>query len=368
MAADGACHEVTVDLGDRSYRVLVGPDVLDEAGDWIVAALGHRQYILVSDSTVEGIYGQRIKRVLSNAGITFVPATVAAGEKSKSLAEVGRLAGVAARRRLGRDCGIITCGGGMVADLGGFLGAIYMRGVPVVHLPTTLLAMVDAAVGGKTAINLPEGKNLLGAFHQPALVMADVGTLATLTRRDLAAGLAEAIKLGFTLDRGYYEWLRDNLDPLLAREPGPLAQLVAEACRIKARIVSADERDEGEREILNFGHTVGHALESITDYSRYRHGEAVAIGMVAAARIAERVGSARGIAAPLEDLLARAGLPTRLPSIAFAELRTAMEADKKRRGGALRWVLPEGIGAAVAGIDVPEAALKAVACELGARP
>lgn len=366
MHQDSCQHEVAVELGARRYRVHIGPRLLDRVGSLAAATIGPRPCLLVCDSAVASGYGRRVSESLTAAGVIVTPVTVPAGEASKSLPELGRLAGLAVRHGLGRDGAVITCGGGMVGDLGGFLGAVYMRGVPVIHLPTTLLAMVDASVGGKTAVNLAEGKNILGAFHQPALVVADPETLLTLTARDFAAGLAEAIKLGFALDRGYSEWISQAIAALLRRDQQPLTKLVETACRLKAQVVMADERDEGPRAALNFGHTVGHAVESVTGYTQYRHGEAVAIGMVAAARIGERSGLCQMVADPLQALLQRAGLPVRLPPVAAAELWAAMDADKKRRGGALRWVLPLTVGRVRIDAEVPETTVTSVLCELGA--
>lgn len=365
MTADSLRHRVEISTESGRYSVRVWPELLTEAGTLIEQTIGAGRYLAIIDGGVDRIYGQRIRRSLTR--LVIDTAVVPPGERSKSLTEVARLASQATRVGLGRDGAVITVGGGMVSDLGGFLAAIYMRGIRVIHVPTTLLAMVDAAVGGKTAVNLPEGKNLLGAFHQPSLVLADPSLLATLTAPDLAAGLAEAIKLGLACDAEFYRWLTRNLNSLLFREPNALSRLVAEACRIKGAVVAHDERDIGEREALNLGHTVAHALETLTGFSQYRHGEAVAIGMVAAARLAEQLELATGLAQPLQDVLVAVGLPTQLPPVPVADLLVAMGADKKRRDNTLRWVLPTAVGSVELGVSVPEVTLKNVLSELGAR-
>jgi 3-dehydroquinate synthase len=271
--------------------------------------------------------------------------TFPAGERSKSRETWSRLTDELLRRGFGRDSGIVALGGGVAGDLAGFVAATYLRGVPYLQVPTTLLAMLDASVGGKTGVDTPEGKNLIGAFHPPVAVLADLLVLTTLPDREYRAGLAEAVKHGLIADEAYFEWIERAADQLIARDPEALQHLVLRSVEIKAGVVSEDEREGGRRAVLNAGHTVAHALETATDF-RIPHGEAVGLGLVAECALASELGLAsRDAGGRVAAVLARLGLPTRLEeSIAPERLLDAMASDKKNRGGAIRFALPRGLG------------------------
>ena len=338
---------VRVELGARSYDVVVGLDLLGTLGERL-AGLGFRdRCAVVTSDRVAALYRAPIERALRTAGFEPIVAVVPDGETEKTLATLGRLFDVFLGARIERATPLVAVGGGVVGDLTGFAGATLLRGLPVVQVPTTLLAQVDAAIGGKTAVDHPAGKNLIGAFHQPRLVLADVGLLATLPRRELLAGLAEVVKYGVIGDTALFARIERDPDALVTGDPAALVAVVASCARQKAAVVAADEREErGERAVLNFGHTVGHAVETATGYGRLLHGEAVAIGMVAAARVSRSLGvcSAETIDR-VRRMLVRLGLPVELPSdVSAAALVAAMQADKKSAGGRIRFVAVEEVG------------------------
>jgi 3-dehydroquinate synthase len=292
--------------------------------------------------------------------VATVPIVLPDGETYKSWETLNTIFDALLEHRCERSTTVIALGGGVVGDIAGFAAAVYQRGVPFVQIPTTLLSQVDSAVGGKTAINHPLGKNMIGAFYQPQVVIADTDTLATLPQRELAAGLAEVIKYGIMRDRDFFEWLDANLHRLLAREPEALAYAIEQSCRNKAEVVALDERESGVRAHLNLGHTFGHAIEAGTGYGTWLHGEAVAAGTVLAARLSERMG--RLGAADVEritDVLARAGLPVRAPDLGHERWLELMGHDKKVEGGKLKFILLDKIGAAFVS-EAPESALAAV--------
>ena len=338
-------ERIDVALGARSYPVWIGSGLLSRPKDWVASVAGGR-VLVVTDDNVGPLYGRALADALPDRHLQTV--TVAAGEQTKTLAECAGLFAALAGLGAGRDAAVVALGGGVVGDLAGFAAACWMRGIAHVQVPTTLLAMVDSAVGGKTAVNLPEGKNLVGAFHQPAAVIADIDTLATLPPREFAAGLAEVVKYGALGDAAFFDWLEANAEALLRHEPNALVHAIAASVRHKAGIVSRDEHEAGERALLNFGHTFGHAIETATGSDRYRHGEAVAIGMVLAARLSARLGLAPAEdGARLAHLLARFGLPVALdPPIDPQRLLGHMRLDKKATGAGLRFVLWHGIGRA----------------------
>jgi 3-dehydroquinate synthase len=302
--------------------------------------------LVVTNPVVAGLYGEAVKRSLAEAGFQVGEAQIPDGEEYKTLATVAGLYDAAFTGGLERGDAVLALGGGVVGDIAGFLAATYMRGVPFVQVPTTLLAQVDSSVGGKVGVNHPGGKNLIGAFYQPRFVLIDPDTLATLPSREVRAGLAEVIKYGVISDAGFFSWLEANIDRLLNLEPAALEHAIAASCRIKAAVVSADETETGLRAILNFGHTVGHALEAVTGYQRFVHGEAVAIGMVAAARLAVRLGYFEPPGAErITGLVLRAGLPAEVPAgVVPGALLEAMRRDKKVVANRLTFVLPEAIG------------------------
>jgi 3-dehydroquinate synthase len=339
-------HTVDVALGQRSYQILVGSGLLAEAGCHVAALFPPGRALIITDDTVAGLYLDRVTKSLSAAGFAVSTATVPAGEQSKSFDQLSRLCDECFCAGLERRSLILALGGGVIGDLAGFVAATYHRGIPFVQLPTTLLAQVDSSIGGKTAINLPGGKNLVGAFYQPALVLADIAALATLDARQFSSGLAEVVKHAMIRDAALFARLEADAAKILARDPATLGEIVARNCAVKAAVVSADEREAGLRAILNYGHTVGHAVEAIASYGVYTHGEAVALGMAAAAAIAcSRGFISDAVVAQQNKLLGRFGLPTKLRRPLDADaLLEAMRHDKKVRAGRLRLVLPVAIG------------------------
>lgn len=310
---------------------------------------------LITDITVQSIYGPDVEQSLSKAGFEVESFAIQPGEPSKTLETAAAIYEWMAERRAERGSVVVALGGGVVGDLAGFVAATYARGVPFVQAPTTLLAMVDASIGGKVAVNLPQGKNMVGAFYQPKLVVADVATLKTVPKRVVTEGWAEAIKHALVLDAQLLDDLEQKADALLVVEPKVTASLVGRSAAIKAAVVSQDERETGIRTLLNYGHTVGHAIEATTGYEGYLHGEAVAIGMMAAARISQRMGLIDESAVERQrSALERFGLPTRASGVDIAAIRDAMSLDKKVRNKSIRWVLLDDIGRAVVRDDVPE--------------
>jgi 3-dehydroquinate synthase len=344
---DGTSTEVMVDLGDRSYPILVGSGILSSVGPRL-AALGYAGRCgLLTSERVGALYRAPVLDSLRGARFDPLVIEVDDGEEHKSLASLSTTWDRLLGSGIERGTPLVALGGGVIGDLGGFAAATLLRGLPVVQLPTTLLAQVDAAIGGKTGINHPRGKNLIGAFHQPRFVIADVDTLATLPRRELVAGLAEVIKYGVIGDADLFADIERRLEDLLRLDRDLLVRVVATSCRQKAAVVSGDEREvTGLRATLNFGHTVGHAIEAVTDYRRFLHGEAVAIGMVAAASVSRALGICDGDAvARIRAVTGRTGLPTEVPGdLDRGALAEAMRADKKSQRGTIRFVALETIG------------------------
>ena len=316
---------------------------------------GSRRAAIVTNGVVAPLYLERVARALAQAGVAATQIVVEDGEQAKDWRTLERVFDALLAARCGRDTVIVALGVGVVGDLAGFAAAVYQRGVPFIQVPTTLLAQVDSSVGGKTAINHPRGKNMVGAFHQPLAVISDTSTLDTLPERELRAGLAEVIKHGLILDRAFTDWLDANLPALLAREPRALADAVRRSCELKARVVATDERETGLRAILNFGHTFGHAFEAGLGYGQWLHGEAVAAGMVMAAELSVRAGMlARADATRVRALLARAGLPVAGPALSAERIVELMQVDKKAAAGRIRFVLLSAIGAAEVRSDIDE--------------
>jgi 3-dehydroquinate synthase len=335
---------VRVDLADRAYDVVVGDGVLDDEGIFS-SVLGAADVMVVTNETVGPLY---LPRLLASLGQRRVAThTLPDGEEHKTLANFGRVLDALTEARMHRDSVVVALGGGVVGDLAGFAAACYQRGIDVVQVPTTLLAQVDAAVGGKTAVNHPAGKNLIGAFHQPRAVIADVGTLATLADREYRAGLAEVAKYGIGLDRGFFDWLEAHAADLTARDTGALVKAVCDCCQAKARVVEQDEKESGRRALLNLGHTFGHAFEAATGYGSWLHGEAVSAGTVVAAKLSARLGLMPAEEADrVERLLRGFGLPVAPPNAPPARLLQLMGMDKKVLSGRLRLVLLKAIGQA----------------------
>jgi 3-dehydroquinate synthase len=348
---------LTVNLGERSYPILIGPGLLSSP----TVLSGHiaaADVLLISNSVVAPLYAERVKHSLP--GRRIIEVILPDGEAHKTLASANRIFDVLIANRFGRDAVMVALGGGVVGDLAGFAAACYQRGIDFVQLPTTLLADVDSSVGGKTAVNHPGGKNMIGAFHQPRAVVIDTDLLASLPARELRAGLAEVIKYGLIRDRGFFDWIEANIDAVLARDATALTHLIHRSCQIKAEIVSRDEREQGERALLNFGHTFGHAIEVATGYTEWLHGEAVGMGMVLAADLSQRTGAlAAADAKRLSALLARAGLPVEVPQIGADQAFDFMRIDKKVKSGRVRLILLRGIGSAHVTGDYPDGALQA---------
>jgi 3-dehydroquinate synthase len=349
---------VRVALGERSYPVHIGTGLIGRA-DLLLPHLARKQVAVVTDTTVGPIYLERFSRPLIDAGVDVIPVVVPDGEANKRWESVDAVIGALLERRCGRDTTLVALGGGVVGDLAGFAAAVYQRGMPYIQVPTTLLAQVDSSVGGKTAINHARGKNMVGAFHQPRLVLADMDVLTSLPARELRAGLAEVVKHGFIRDAAFVAWLEAHVDALLALDREALAHAVARSVQIKAEIVARDERETGERALLNFGHTFGHAIETGLGYGEWLHGEAVAAGMAMAADLSRRLGAlTEADVARVRALLVRAGLPTEAPALSPRHFFELMSVDKKAADGRLRFVLLERIGAACLRADVPQAALE----------
>ena len=352
--------EVVVELGLRTYTIRIGSEL--PIG---VALSGEKETtaLLVSDSNVAPLYAGELSARLRENGLCVVQAVVPAGEQSKCLACAEFLYGKAVEAGLDRHSVIVALGGGMVGDLAGFVAATFLRGLRLVQIPTSLLAMVDSSVGGKTAVDLPQGKNLVGVFHQPIEVAADLATLTTLPRREYISGLGEVVKYGVIHDAALFRDLEESVDLLLERDKLTLQRMVRRCCEIKAEVVANDERESGERAILNFGHTCGHAIEQVTGYSRWLHGEAVALGMVFAAELSTEIcGFPAADAERLLSLIERLELPVKIgdgeSSPSWSDVRAAMAADKKTRGGVPRFVLAERLGAVNFGCEVTEDCLE----------
>jgi 3-dehydroquinate synthase len=351
--------EINVELGARRYPIRIGPGLLGDHAGWRGLPPG-RHILVVSNAVVAPLYLDRVCAGLHDA--TFSTLILPDGETHKTLESASRIFAALAELKASRDACVIALGGGVIGDLTGFAAACWMRGIAFLQMPTTLLAMVDSSVGGKTGVNLAQGKNLVGAFHQPRAVIIDTDTLATLPPRELRAGFAEVVKYGALGDAEFFAWLEANAHDLLARHPEAIAHAIATSCRHKAAIVARDETEQGERALLNFGHTFAHALETASGYGVLLHGEAVAIGMVLAARLSAQLGHAPGADAErLAALLARLGLPTAIPSVLEADaLLALMQLDKKNLSGRLRLILWRGVGKAEIVPDVDGAAIRAV--------
>ncbi len=355
---------LTVELAPRSYPIHIGPGLLGPDGPLAELADASR-ILIVTNNQVAGHHLASLRGALPRHA-DIAECILPDGEAWKNLDTLARIYDAAIDHGCGRDAWFVALGGGVIGDMAGFAAATWQRGVRLAQVPTTLLAQVDSSVGGKTGVNHPRGKNMIGAFHQPHVVVADTHTLATLDQRQLRAGLAEVIKYGLIRDPALFQWLENHLESVLAREPRALAHIIEQSCRNKAEVVAADEREAGVRALLNLGHTFGHAIETATGYGDWLHGEAIAAGMCMAARLSTRI----GMLPPedrqrVEDIFARAGLPTSPPAIAPDRMHALMQGDKKAIGGRIRLILLNGIGSALISDDYPPAAL---AAELGDEP
>jgi 3-dehydroquinate synthase len=350
-------QRVTIELDARSYPILIGPGLIDDPAV-LAGAVEARDVLIVTNEVVRPLYLERLLRAL--AGKRARAVTLPDGEQHKTLEVTSRVFDALVQERMNRDACVVALGGGVVGDIAGFAAACYQRGVDFVQVPTTLLAQVDSSVGGKTGVNHPGGKNLIGAFHQPRAVVSDTATLGTLPPRELRAGLAEVIKYGLIADVDFLDWLDANLAALLALDPAALAFAIRRSCEIKAEIVAADEREHGRRALLNLGHTFGHAIETAAGYGEWLHGEAVGVGMLLAADLSRRLGwLAGGDVARVRALLQRAGLPEAAPPIGASRALDLMGMDKKVLAGRIRLVLLRRLGEGVVSGDYPADALRA---------
>jgi shikimate kinase/3-dehydroquinate synthase len=370
-----------VETATQSYPIFVGYGLLDKLGEKMKQAALSGTATIISDENVFSLYGSKIEGIIKDTGFAVNSFVVPAGEETKSMDHAIKIYDFLVEHRAERDDIIIALGGGMVGDLAGFVAATFLRGMPWIQVPTSLVAMVDASIGGKVGVNHPEGKNLIGVFYQPNLVLADPQTLTTLHQRELTSGWAEVIKHGLILDEEFVQFLESNVNRLTELEPEFLTRAIARSAVIKAQVVSQDEKErEGKRTILNYGHTIAHGLEAATQYKRFLHGEAVAIGMAGAAKLSQRLGLLPSAAVERQQsLLQKFGLPTSLRAeaasqrrgrkrsnfkLSLAGITRAMELDKKVRGKAIRWVLLQDIGEAVIRNDVPQQDVLAVLREL----
>ncbi|HRH80775.1 MAG TPA: 3-dehydroquinate synthase [Thiobacillaceae bacterium] len=354
---------LSVDLGDRSYPIHIGSRLL-ERPDLILPCLARQQAAVVTNTTVAPLYLDRLRATLEGAGVSVIPIILPDGEAYKNWGTLNLIFDALLTARAERKTTLIALGGGVIGDLTGFAAASYQRGVPFIQVPTTLLAQVDSSVGGKTGINHPLGKNMIGAFYQPKVVLADTDTLGTLPDRELSAGLAEVIKYGLIRDLPFFEWLEAHMDRLVAREPEALGHAIYQSCRNKAEVVAADEREAGQRALLNLGHTFGHAIEAGMGYGNWLHGEGVAAGTMLAADLSRRMGLiSQADVDRMADLFRRAGLPTVAPGLGYEAYMGYMGVDKKVEGGRIRFVLLRAVGEAFISADYDPKALWATLTE-----
>ena len=352
-----AYERVDIALGERSYPILIGPRLLDDA-QLLSTHITARSLLIVTNETIAPLYLAKLQGALQGRRVATL--VLPDGEQHKTLESFSRILDALVAERMNRDAVAVALGGGVIGDMVGFAAACYQRGIDYVQVPTTLLAQVDSSVGGKTGVNHPLGKNMIGAFHQPRVVLADTGTLHTLPPREYRAGMAEVVKYGFIRDAAFLEWLKANVERLIAREDAAVIHAVRRSCEIKAEVVGQDEREQGLRAILNLGHTFGHAIETASGYGNWLHGEAVAAGMAMAADMSTRLGWLQ----PAErdrivQLLTRLGLPVAPPRIGAQRGRELMGMDKKVLGGRIRLVLLQGPGRAAVVDDYPEQVLEA---------
>jgi 3-dehydroquinate synthase len=337
---------LTVNLGDRSYSIHVGDGILSEAGDFLQQAGLRGKVAVITNPTVAQLYLDPVHESLTRTGFDVIPVLIPDGEEHKNLGSLSTIYDRLIADRFERRSCVLALGGGVVGDLAGFAAATFLRGIAYVQVPTTLLAQVDSSVGGKTGVNHHDGKNLIGAFHQPRLVLIDVAVLQSLPRREFIAGLAEVIKYGVIEDPALFKVLEEKMSKLMDQDRDLLSQVIATSCAIKAKVVEKDEREDDYRAVLNFGHTIGHALEAATEYQKYLHGEAVGIGMAQAAAISVQQGfcDQRSLER-IRKLIKKAGLPLEIPrDVSMQNLVQSMEVDKKSAGGKIRFVMCAGIG------------------------
>lgn len=336
---------VKIDLAERGYDILIGRHLLERTGELLKERVKTGRAIIITHPNINRLYGERVSAGLRQHGFQVECVEVPEGEGSKTLDEAGRLFDRLVEFNCDRQSVLVALGGGVIGDLTGFVAATFMRGVPFIQIPTTLLAQVDSSVGGKTAVNHPRGKNLIGAFYQPRLVIIDVDTLQSLPRDEFRAGMAEVIKYGVIADRDLFEFIDGHAQAIQGLDVAALEHIIETSCAIKARVVEKDERESKHRMILNFGHTIGHALEALTGYSGLKHGEAVAIGMVCAARLSKETGRCSDdVSRRIRALVEKVGLPSHLPNLRTGAIIEAMYLDKKAENKNIRFILVKDIG------------------------
>ncbi len=349
---------LTVGLAERSYPIHIGSNLLERA-DLLQPCLQSRKAAVISNTTVAPLYLEKLGKALQALSVEIIPVILPDGESYKNAETMGHIYDALLKNRCERTTPLIALGGGVIGDMTGFAAATYLRGVPFIQVPTTLLAQVDSSVGGKTGINHPLGKNMIGAFYQPQMVLADISTLNTLPDKELSAGIAEVIKYGLIRDLPFFEWLEQNMEKVLARDPAALEYAIARSCKNKAEVVAADEHERGERALLNLGHTFGHAIEAGMGYGAWLHGEAVAAGTLLAAELSQRLGwLSAGDVVRIRKLHERAILPVVAPALGTEKYLQLMGLDKKVSGGRMRFVLLKAIGEGVVSGEVPENLLR----------
>jgi 3-dehydroquinate synthase len=343
---------LTVGLADRSYSIYIGSDLLGHA-ELLLSHIPHKKAAVVTNTTVASLYLESLRTVLQSHGVDTIPVILPDGEQYKNSETLGLIYDALLSHRCERNTPLIALGGGVIGDMTGYAAATYLRGVPFIQIPTTLLSQVDSSVGGKTGINHPLGKNMIGAFYQPKIVLADISTLNTLSDQELRAGIAEVIKYGLIRDLPFFEWLEQNMEKLLARDADALQYAITRSCQNKAEVVAADERENGERALLNLGHTFGHAIETGMGYGAWLHGEAVAVGTIMAADLSCRLGwLSDNDVTRIRKLFERACLPVVAPALGVEKYMQLMGLDKKVVGGKIRFVLLKEVGNAVVSDNV----------------
>ena len=352
---------LNINLADRSYNILIGRDLLSKIGKFISERFKPSRVVVITHPSVRQLFGEKIESGLATIGFSPDLIEVPEGESSKSLQQTGSIYDRLLEMNCDRKSALIALGGGVIGDLTGFIAATYQRGIPFVQVPTTLLAQVDSSVGGKTAVNHPRGKNMIGAFYQPKLVVIDLDSLQTLPKKEFRAGLAEVIKYGVIADAKLFNFIEDNTKEILSLNSDCLEHIIETSCAIKAGVVEKDERENRHRMILNFGHTFGHSIETLTNYTEYLHGEALAIGMVQAAWLSVETGMCtEDVPMRITSLLKKIGLPTQPPDLNSKDIIESMYHDKKTAHNKLRFILAKDIGSIEIVDDVPEITIKAV--------
>lgn len=355
---------VPVRLNERSYQINVGQNVLSQIAATLQELSLGKKGVLITDTNVGPQFAETLLNQLKENGFEVSKIEIPAGENSKSIETALSLWKKLLELKLDRKCFVLTLGGGVVGDLGGFVASTYLRGIPFVQIPTSLLAQVDSSVGGKVGINLPEGKNLVGSFYQPRSVQIDIDVLKTLPEREFKAGMAEVIKYGIIWDHSFFKFLNKNMDGLLNLEPEPLITAIAKSCEIKALVVEMDEKELGMRAVLNYGHTFGHAYEAAEGYKDLRHGEGISIGMIAAAKLSHKMNlCSEKVVEEIETLIQKVGLPTKAKGLSLEDVKKHMKVDKKAEEGKLKFILVEEIGKVVQRTDVDESLLDEVILE-----